>query len=115
MELGSVDGVVFADIDIIRILVDGKAFQIRNIAVGLVLGGGDDVHLTIALRLFCGLFRPLSRDDIIRLALFHEVHGHRRKLLAGTSLEKQHLVIVRYGQKLPKVRLRLVYDALEYL
>ena len=86
MILGSVDRIVLADIDIIHIICYGKIGTIRNIGECLVCRGRQLHGLPVNLRLRKSLFRPLSRQDIARLAVLHQIHGNRRKQKARAAL-----------------------------
>ena len=115
MILGSVNGVVLADIYIIRVRADGQIGTVRDIGEGLVLGGRNSICLSVDLRLFECLLCPLSGDDIISHLIFHQVHGNRRKLKVRAALHEQYLVIVRDLHQIAQILLRLIDDLLEGL
>ena len=112
LKFGSVDGVVFADVYVVRILADGKIRAVGNVREGLVGRGCHRIGLAKEFCLLIGLFRPLTGDDIIRHLIFHEVHGNHGKLLAGAALEEQHLVAFRNAHQLPQVAFRPVDNIL---
>ena len=83
-ELGAVDGIVHADIEIICGGVEFRLIQLGDIGEGLVGGRCDDVDVLFTQQQFCfgsGLFRPLAGQDIVDLAGFgRKVKGNHRKL-----------------------------------
>ena len=100
-ELGSVNGIVFTNIDIVRILRNGQIAAVRDIRKGLIRRRSDFNRLTVNLSLLISFLSPLSRDNIGCLAVFHQIHGNHGKLQACPSLQKQHLIIIRNIHKLP--------------
>ena len=111
-ELGAVDGVVFADVDIVRVLVNGQVGAVGDIGEGLVGGGGHSVGGAVHFGLLPGLFRPLAGDDVIGDFCFHQVHRHHGKLLAGAALHEQDFIVVGDSHEGAKVSLCLVDDGL---
>ena len=111
-ELGAVDGIVLADVDIVRVLADGKIGAVGDVGEGLVRGGSHSVGLTEELGLLPGFLRPLAGDDVVRHLVLHEVHGNHGKLLGRAALHEQHLVIVGNAHQGAQVSLGLVNDGL---
>ena len=66
----AVDGLVFADIDIVRVLVNGKVGAVGNVGIVSVLGGRGDVDLAVLLGLGNGLLGPCTGLDVDGLAVF---------------------------------------------
>ena len=111
---GAVDGLVLADVDIVRIGRDLRR-ALGDIGEVFVLGGAQNHHLAVFLRFGDGLFRPSARLHIAGLAVFHQVHGNHGKLQRAAALNEQDPVIVRDAHDLPQVGLGLLGDAVEDL
>ena len=86
MELGAVDGVVFADVNIVRILADGQIGTVGNVGKGLVGGRRHGVCLAVLLRFLPCFLCPLAGDDIVGDPVFHQVHGNHGELLGSAAL-----------------------------
>ena len=112
MELGAVNGIVLADIDVITLFTDGQIGTIRDIGKVLVRGGGKRIGLTKELGLLPGFLGELAGDDVVRNAVAHQVHGHHGKLLAGAALQKEHLVVFRDAHQGAQILLCLVNNLL---
>ena len=112
---GAVDGLVFADVDIIAVVGDVQIAAIGDVGEVLILGGGDDVHLAEFLGLGNGLLGPCAGFHIAGLTVLHEVHGHHGELHGAAALNEQDLVVVRDVHQLAQVGLGLVGDLLEHL
>jgi len=90
---GSVNGVVFTDINIIGIRADRKIAAVRDVGKCFILRGGNFVCLSVFL-CFCVCFLcPLACYDVICDTVFHQVHRDHGKLQRCTALEKQDFVI----------------------
>ena len=111
-ELGAVNGVVFTDVDIVRVLVDGQVGAVGDIGEGLVGGGGHRVGGAVHFGLLPCLFRPLAGDDVIGNPVFHQVHRHHGELLACAALHEQDLVIVGDSHEGAQISLRPIDDGL---
>ena len=79
VELGTVDGVVLADVHIIHVIGYGQIRAVGDVGKGLVCRGGKLNCLSVDLCLCKGLLCPLSGKDVTRLFIFHEVHGNGRE------------------------------------
>ena len=114
-EGGAVDGLVFADIHIVRVVRDVQVRAVGDIGEVLVGGGGRDPDLAVLLRLGDGLLGPGSGLHVAGQPVFHQVHGRHGELDRAAALDEEDLVVVGNAHQLPQVRLRLVPDLLEYL
>ena len=109
---GAVNGVVLADVHIVRVGIDRKIGAVGDVGKALVSGGGNGSDLAVTAGLFVGFFCPNAGNDIVRDAVSHQVHGDGRKLLAGAALQKQYLVVAGNTHQLPQIRFRLVDNGL---
>ena len=83
----AVNGVVHADIEIIRVRRKGGFVKFRNIRESLVCGRSDNVHFAVFLRFGAGFFCPLAGDDIICFAAaVHKVQRNCGKLGGSAAL-----------------------------
>ena len=112
LELGAVNGVVLADVDVVGILGNGQVGAVGDVGEGSILGGSDGVGLAIELGFLPCLLGPLAGDDVVGNLVFHQVHGNHGELLVGAALEEQDLVVIGNVHQLPQVSLGLVDDAL---
>ena len=108
----AVDGLVLADVDIVRVLGDVEVGAVGDIAVVLVLAGGGDDDLAVLLRFADRLLGPRAGLDVDGLAVFHQVPGDRGKLQRGAALNKEHLVVVGNAHQVAEIGLRLIDDLL---
>ena len=49
------NGLVLADVNVVRVIVNGKVRAVRNVAVVLILARSNDVDLAVLLRFVRGL------------------------------------------------------------
>ena len=86
MIFGAVNRIVLTDIDIIHIICYWKIGAIGNIGESLIRRGrqfhGFPVNLCLRKSLLC----PLPGQNITRLAVLHQIHGHRREQKACAAL-----------------------------
>ena len=115
MVCGAVDGLVFTDIDIVRVVGNIEIRAVGDVREILVLGGGDDLHLAILLGLGNGLLGPGTGLHIAGDTVFHQVDGDHGELNRSAALDEQHLVIVGNAHQLAEVGLSLIPDLLEHL
>lgn len=115
LEFCTVNGVVLADINIVRILADRKVRAVRNVGKGLILGGSDLIRFSVFLRLLVRLLRPLAGNDVIRHPVLHQVHRDHRKLLRSAVLQEQYLIVIRDVHQLAQILLRLPDDPVKNL
>ncbi len=107
---GAEDGVVRADVHIVRIVVEGDLLHVGDIRVSLVLGGGDAARFAEDLALLPRLFGEVARDHIVGFARVHQVQGHGGELLARAALHKEHAVIFGDVHQFAQVGFRLFHD-----
>ena len=112
---GAVNGLVFADIQVVCILRNVQVGAVGNVREVLVGGGGHDFNLAVLFCLGDGLFGPGAGFHVAPEAVFHQVHGHHGKLNGAAALDEKNLVVVGNAHQLPQVRFRLVPDLLEDL
>ena len=112
---GAVDSLVFADIDIVRVLRNVQIGAVRDIGEVLVGGGGHDFDLAVFLCLGDGLLGPGAGFHIASDPVFHQVHGHHGELDRAAALDEKDLVVVGNAHELAEIRLRLVPNLLEHL
>ncbi len=89
-DLGAVDGVVGGDVEVVGVGGDGPT--LRDVAVGLVFGGGDDHGLAEVLSLFGGLLGPDAGLEVGSF-LVEEVGGDIHEAGAGTTTEEEDFVL----------------------
>ena len=86
-KFGTVDGVVHADVEIVRIFGKGRRIELRYIAEGLILRRSHNIRFTVAGRFFICLCSPLASNHKVGLAAFgHQIHGNHCKLGGCTTL-----------------------------
>ena len=107
---GAVNGVVFADIQIIRFLRNIQIAAVRNVGVIFVRGRSDTHNLRITLRLFCRFLCPVAGDNICCRTVLCKVHGNHRKLGGAAALQEQNAVIVRYTDQFAEILLGFLDD-----
>ena len=90
---GAVDGLVFADIDVIGVIGNVQIGAVGNVEEILVGRGGNNFHLAVPLGLGNGLFAPRTGLHIAGYAVFHQVHGHHGELHRAAALNEQDLII----------------------
>ena len=112
---GAVDGLVFADVDIVAVVGDVQIAAIGDVGEVLILGGGDDVHLAEFLGLGNGLLGPCAGFDIDRLAILHQIHRDHGKLQRCAALNEENLIVIGDPHQITQILLSLVDDGLENL
>ena len=96
-DLGSVDGIVRGDVEVIHVRRDGISF--RDIGIILVFRAGKGIRLTQALGLFEGLVSPHTGIKVGGFVL-QEIHGHIEELHGCAAAEEDHLMRVGDVQQL---------------
>ena len=86
LKLGAVDGIIFTDVDIIRILGNVQIGAIRDVREGLVCRGSHLYCFTVDLSFLISLLRPLTCNNVGSLLILHQIHGNHGKLLASSTL-----------------------------
>ena len=81
LELGAVDGVVLADVNIVSVLGNIEVGAVGDIGEGLVCGGSHCNCVAVDLCFLVSLLSPLTCDYVSRLLVLHEVHRNSRELL----------------------------------
>ena len=112
---GAVDGLVFADVDIVRVGGDGQVGAVRDVGEVPVGGGGHHLHFPVLPGLGNGLFGPGARFHIAGRAVFHQVHGHHGELQRAAALDEQNLIVIGDAHETAQVSLGFVPDLLEDL
>ena len=93
--LCSVDGVVEADVDIVRVGTEVVSRQARDIGVVLILGGGDDLDVAVLCSLLGCLLGELTGNNVVSLAgAGEQVICYRGKLCGGSALEEEDLIVI---------------------
>ena len=111
---GAVDGLIFADVDVIGVVRDVQIGTVGEIGEVLIGGGGDDFDLAVPLGLGYGLFAPSAGLHIAGHAVFHQVHGDHGKLHRTAALNKEHLIVIGNVHQRPQIGFRLRQDLLEH-
>ena len=111
MELGAVDGVVLADIDVIGILGNVQIGAVRDIGKGLVFGRSHLDSFTVFAGFLPCLLGPLARYDVGCLLILHQVHGNGCELGPCAALQEQDLVIVGDLKQVSQVSFGFLDDA----
>ena len=114
-ELGAVNRIVLADVDVIRIFGNIEVTAIGNIAEGLVRRRGDCDSIRISGCLLKRPLGPLTGDYICGLSVLRHVHRDGSKLLVCAALQEQDFVIVRDVHELPEIFLGFLDDAVKNL
>lgn len=68
MKTGAVDGIVIADMEIIRVLGKLVLLPLRNVGEGFILAGSNSLALAEFLRFLVRFDRPLAGEQEIRPA-----------------------------------------------
>ena len=84
----AVDGLILADVDVVRVLGDVQVGAVGDIAEVAVLGTGGDDYLAVLLRLGNGLLGPGAGLDIHGLAVSHQIPGDGGKLEGCAALQE---------------------------
>ena len=113
MVMRSVDGLVFADVNVIGILTELKLIHVGDVGEVAIFTRSHTASITEQLSFLERLLRPRTRNDVIGLAVQHQVHGDGGKLLSCTTLQEQHLVVVGDVHKVAKIGFGFLDDALE--
>jgi len=109
MVLGAFDGVVVADVEVIRILVGANDF--RQVGPLLVFGRTNDIAGAELGSGFNGFLRPLTGQREVGLLVDgHEVERQHVELEARAALQKQDVVIVRHTQHFANQRFAAIDD-----
>ena len=111
--MGAVDGLVLADVDVVGIAAELQLVHVGDIGEVAVLARGYATCVTEDLCLLEGLLRPRAGNDVVGLAVQHEVHGNCRELLGSATLQEQDMVVVGDAHELTQVSLGFLDDALE--
>ena len=61
----TINGVVFADVNIVRIIINGQIGAVRDIGESLILRRGNLYSLAVLLCLLISLLCPLTSDNIV--------------------------------------------------
>ena len=112
---GAVDGLIFADVDVIGFRVHGQVGAVGDVREVLVLAGSQHIDFAELLGFLIGLFRPAAGDDVIGHAVFQQIHGNHGELQGGAALDKEDMIIVGNAHQVPQVLLGLVHNGLEHL
>ena len=115
VELCTVNGIVLADIYVIRLFGNIKVAAVRNVAVGLVFRGSNGNGIAVLSGFLVGFLGPLSGDDIGCDMIAHKVHGNCRKLGPGAALQEKHLIVVGNIEKIAKICFCFLDDSVEDL
>ena len=100
---GAVDGLIFADVDVIGVVRDVQIGAVGEIGEVLIGGGGNDLDFTVSLGFGNGLFAPSAGLHIAGHAIFHQVHGNHGKLHRTAALNKEHLIVIRNVHQRPQI------------
>ncbi len=96
--LGTVNGVVGGDVEIIRIR--RYLVSLRNVGIVLVLGRGHYLHFAVELRLFGRFLSPYTGLEVSGF-LLHEVGRHFEELGGCTAAEEEDCIVVRNIEEVP--------------
>ena len=113
MVMRSVDGLVFADVNVIGVLTELKLIHVGDVGEVAIFTRSHTASITEQLSFLERLLRPRTRNDVIGLAVQHQVHGDGGKLLSCTTLQEQYLVVVGDVHKVAKIGFGFLDDALE--
>ena len=109
----AVDGLVLADVDVVGVFSELELVDIGDIGEVAVLARCHAARITEQLCLLESLLRPRAGNDVVGLAVQHQVHGDGRKLLGRAALQEEHLVVVGNAHQIAQVGFGLFDDALE--
>ena len=112
-ELGSINGVVLTDINIVCIRADRQIAAIRNVRESLILGRSNLVCFSVFLCFLVCFLCPLTGYNVVSHLIFHKVHWDHGKLLGSAALKEKYLIVVRNIHQLTKILLSCVNDFLE--
>ena len=112
-ELGAVDGVVLADVEVARVLADGQVGAVGDVREVLVGRARHRHGVAEDLRLLEGLLGPVAGDDVVGLAVGREVHEDRREEQRVAALREDDLVVIRDAHEVAQRGLGVVDDLLE--
>mmetsp|Transcript_889 Transcript_889/g.1216 ORF Transcript_889/g.1216 Transcript_889/m.1216 type:complete len:437 (-) Transcript_889:85-1395(-) len=113
LELNTLDGLIVAVVDILGVSTQLPAI---NSGDGLIVSLAGKVRLAELLALIEGLLRPGASDNVVNdVALLGKVKRNHRELSRGTTLKEENLVIEGDVQKLAKVSLSPLNNAVELL
>ena len=115
VELGAIDGLVVADVDVVGIFANLKLVDIGNVSEVLVLRGSSDTDVAVLGGFLASLLAPGTGKDIVGLALLKKVHGNGGELRPSATLQEENLVIVGNTHQITQIGLSLVEDLLECL
>ena len=115
MELGAIDGLVVADVDVVGIFANLKLVDIGNVSEVLVLRGSSDTDVTVLGGFLACLLAPGAGKNIVSLALLKQVHGNGGELRPSATLQEENLVIVGNAHQIAQVGLSLIENLLECL
>ena len=113
MVMRSVDGLVFADVNVIGILAELELIHVGDVGEVTVFARSNTASITKQLSFLERLLRPRTGNDVIGLAVQHQVHGDSGKLLSCATLQEQHLVVVGNVHKVAKIGFSFLDNALE--
>ena len=112
-ELGSINGVVLTDINIVCIRADRQIAAIRNVRESLILGRSNLVCFSVLLCFLVCFLCPLTGYNVVSHLIFHKVHWDHGKLLGSAALKEKYLIVIRNIHQLTKILLSCVNDFLE--
>ena len=115
MPCGAVDGLVFADINVVCIIGNIQIGAVGNVAEILVGGGGDHLYLTVALGFGNGLFAPGAGFHIAGHAIFHQIHGNHGKLHRAAALNEKNFIVFGNVHQRPQIGLGFCQNILKHL
>ena len=94
LELCTINGIVFTNINIICIWINRQIGAIRNVREGFIFGRCNLHCLSVLLCFLISFLCPLTRYNVICNAIFHQVHRDCGELLRCTTLQKQNSIII---------------------
>ena len=113
MVMRSVDGSRFRRCKRNRHPHGTQAHHVGDVGEVAIFTRSHTASITEQLSFLERLLRPRTRNDVIGLAVQHQVHGDGGKLLSCTTLQEQHLVVVGDVHKVAKIGFGFLDDALE--
>ena len=112
--LGTENGVVLADVEILGILRELQIAAVRDIGEVLVFTGGRNANFSELLGFFNGLLGPAAGVDIDTGTALLEVHGDHGEIQMGTAVQEKDLVILRDTDDLSEISFSGIDDILEH-
>ncbi len=106
------DGLVFADVHIVRILRNVQITAVGDVAEITVLAGGNHVDFAVLFGFGNGFLGPSASLHVAGHAVLHQVHGDHGELEGCAALDEQDPVVVGDVHQVPQVLLSLVDDLL---